>query len=63
MLVAGVALGLLGQVLADTHTGWAALLSLVGLGLLLSGLFRWSRRSRRRAGGLDVTRGSVSTAA
>ena len=63
LLVVGLALGLLGQVLADSHTGWAALLSLVGLALVLSGLFRWSRRSRRRAAALDVTRGSVTTPA
>ena len=62
MLVIGVALGLLGQTLADSHTGWAAALSLAGLVLLLSGLFRWSRRTRRRAA-LGVTRGSMTTAA
>ena len=62
LLVIGVALGLLGQTLADSHTGWAGALSLTGLVLLLSGLFRWSRRTRRRAA-LGVTRGSMTTAA
>jgi hypothetical protein len=62
LLVAGVALGLLGQMLADSHTGWAGALSLAGLVLLLSGLFRWSRRTRRRAA-LAVTRGSMTTMA
>ena len=62
MLLVGVALGLLGPLLADSHTGWAAALSLAGIVLLLSGLVRWTRRTRRRAD-LGVSRGSMTTAA
>ena len=62
LLVVGVALGLLGQVLADAHTGWAGALNLAGLALMMTGLVRWSRRTRRRADH-RVTRGSVATLA
>jgi hypothetical protein len=63
LLALGVTLGLLGQLLADTSAGWAGALGLTGFVLLLSGLVRWSRRTRRRMVARDAARRPVSSAA
>jgi predicted lipid-binding transport protein (Tim44 family) len=47
LLLAGVVVGLIGPLLAGAGNGLAALLSLAGLVLMVTGLVRWTRRPQR----------------